>query len=246
MKKIIILLIFLFWASIAEAQITFDAVTAQLVAGPSTTTFAHTVGTPCVNPVIVVCVQWFSIPSFENISSLVIAGNFGTLVAGQQITGLRWRSEIWTGVSGVSSGSNTIHLDWDGGVTAGQVVAVSYCGVDQTTPTGTPATAEGTDDPITVDVSSAAGEIVVDSVVVKANSAFNSLGVGAGQTVRDGGSAPLDGGGDILQGVSEESGAGTVTMSWTEGDTPVPWATVAVALKPATAIKRAPMLIIVE
>ncbi len=75
----------------------------------------------------------------------------------------------------------------------------------------------------TVDVTSASDEVVVD--VVGARNAA-SLTVGAGQTQRwNLGVGVIDGGG------SSESGAATVTMSWTLSDT-FEWAIAGVSLKP--------------
>lgn len=104
---------------------------------------------------------------------------------------------------------------------------VSYTGVDQTAPIGTATKANSdTGDP-TVDVSSAAGELVVDSTIMDSPSTT----VGAGQTER----VNIQAGTPTLsQGMSEEAGAATVTMSWDQTQSDA-WAVVAVPLKPAAA-----------
>jgi hypothetical protein len=85
-----------------------------------------------------------------------------------------------------------------------------YTGVDQATPYGTEAVAENSSaTPITVDVSAAVGQMVVDVTIA----ASNTVTVGAGQTER----LNFDGGGDLGYRrfcMSEEDGAATVTMSW--------------------------------
>lgn len=109
--------------------------------------------------------------------------------------------------------------------------AVSYTGVDQSTPVGTFAGANaGTGNP-TVNVSSATDELVVDGVYVAAHQTADTLTVGGSQTQRVNNEDSGDGYGVL--GMSEEAGAGTVTMSWTETANS-DWRTGGIPLKPAT------------
>lgn len=104
---------------------------------------------------------------------------------------------------------------------------ISFTGAHQTSPLGTFQTANGTTGNATVNVSSAADEIVVDNCYV----GQNGITVGAGQTQRwqqaNIGSYSTGGG-------STETGAATTTMSWTitSGN---PWNIGAVPIKPAGA-----------
>lgn len=106
------------------------------------------------------------------------------------------------------------------------VGAAVYTGVDQSTPIGTAVSALVVGGNPTVDVSSASGELVIDAIGVSLDS---TPVVGGGQTER----VNVYDGSNCRFGMSEEAGAGTVTMSWT-GTTGFDSATCAVPLKPAT------------
>lgn len=117
----------------------------------------------------------------------------------------------------------------------------SYTGVDQSVPLGTSASASaGTNQTspatATVDVSSAAGELVVDfgyagSVAGSATSA--TVAVGAGQTMRWEQENILSGNQAATQ--SEEGGAATVTMSEVfTMNSDMNWGIFAVPMKPAS------------
>lgn len=90
------------------------------------------------------------------------------------------------------------------------VGALALSGVHQTTPVGTHATASGSSTEASVAVSSAVGELVVDTLVK--NGVSDSVTPGTGQTQRwltqSGTSGPATGAG------STEAGAASVTMSW--------------------------------
>lgn len=105
-------------------------------------------------------------------------------------------------------------------------IARSYTGVHQSTPIGTAVGAVGSSTTVTVDVSSAADELVSDFIHCESGTAVT---VGASQS-------------SIVSQTtvaakpyasSDEAGAGTVTMSWTCGN--LDWATVGVPIKPAGA-----------
>lgn len=87
--------------------------------------------------------------------------------------------------------------------------AVSYTGVDQTTPYDSIDVVTNTGTAVSNGVSSAANDLVVDFVAANRDAAQT---VGASQTAR-----VNAGNGDEFMwiGISEEAGAGTVTMSWT-------------------------------
>lgn len=111
------------------------------------------------------------------------------------------------------------------------VGAASFFGVHQSSTFGTTATATGSTQLATVDVTSATGELVIDSVG-KVNST-EAITVGASQneewndvtTSATAGQNPIGGG-------STEAGATTTTMSWSWTTTNRAWAIIGVALKP--------------
>ncbi len=112
--------------------------------------------------------------------------------------------------------------------TEGCVVGVeTFTGVDQTTPLGTFASASaGSGDTATVDVSSATGELVFDTLWTYSECTAT---VGAGQTQRwNTTSSHTVGAG------STEPGASTVTMSWTLSSSIYWWIIGAVPIKPVS------------
>lgn len=116
-----------------------------------------------------------------------------------------------------TSGS-TIAATFAGNLTGGVIVA-SYQDVDQSTPFGAVATANGNSGTASVNVSAAVGDLVIDALMFS-----NAPTVGAGQTeVGNINQA------DKYAGHSYEAGAASVTMSWTATSTF--WAIVGVALK---------------
>ena len=107
--------------------------------------------------------------------------------------------------------------------------------VDQTTSTDTVATATGTAPSITVNVSSAVGDFVVDCVASR-NSNTN-ITKDASQTLESfDQTTHLTAANNIEGGMSSETGAATVTMSWSGGV--VDWAQVGVSVNPVSATTR--------
>ena len=167
----------------------------------------------------------------EAVTGITYGGQALTVVgtAAQGTGGDNARIEIWRLVN-PPTGSNTVSITFtdavnEEGATAG---AASFTGVHQTTPLGTFASAvsSGTADTPTVNVSSAVGELVFDTVARKQN----SLTVDPGQTQRwhlctDGTCSNVDG------GTSTKDGAASVTMTWTPDNKR--WAIGAVPIKPS-------------
>jgi hypothetical protein len=99
------------------------------------------------------------------------------------------------------------------------VGVTSFTGVNQTTPLGTCVVASGDPTPATVTVTSAAGELVFDTVASDENVTKD-----ASQSLLWDITTPVHGGG------STKAGASSVTMRWTGGSTS--WAIGAVSIKP--------------
>lgn len=140
-------------------------------------------------------------------------------------------AELWRLIA-PTEGANTLAATYNNvGPTAKVVIrALSYTGVDQTTPLGALASASGYTTTATVNVSSASAELVSDMGVCM--SAGATLVVGADQTSR----YELDTGesGIAAFGFSDEAGASSVTMSWSGWVTDY-WMIGAVPIKPTGA-----------
>ncbi len=132
------------------------------------------------------------------------------------------------GLIAPSTGANTVLVSATGPMTDLGAGAVSYTDAHQTTPFGTAVTATGTSTTPTVNVSSAADEIVVDALNILHN---GTLTVGAGQTQRW---QAIGGSGFIKYAGSTETGSATTTMSWANS-TSQAWAISAVPVKPVGA-----------
>ena len=108
---------------------------------------------------------------------------------------------------------------------------MTFTGVNQSTPLGTFAWAIGSTSPATINVTSAANELVFDTVASEAQSEPFTLTVGAGQTERW--NSAIMGYDRFLGAGSTEPGAASVTMSWSiTPASSVPWAIGAVPIKP--------------
>ena len=111
------------------------------------------------------------------------------------------------------------------------IAAVCFNGVAQTSSTGTFASATGTNAAPSVNVTSATGELVVDTLAHREASPVTTVTVGAGQFQiwQDNTGATTA---DILGAGSTEPGAATVTMSWT-ATASARWAIGGISLRPA-------------
>lgn len=108
--------------------------------------------------------------------------------------------------------------------------AMTFSGVDQSTPLGTEVTATGAPgDTLSTDVSSAAGELVLDVVCQRDGGTLGDATEGAGQTKQV---DAVHSGTSMRLLASTEDGAATVTMSWTFTLDPE-FSQIAVPLKPA-------------
>jgi hypothetical protein len=108
--------------------------------------------------------------------------------------------------------------------------ALSFEGVDQTTPFGTVATAAGTGLTPLVTVSSSAGQIVVDTLALSGNLLLPPLpGLLQEQHWNE---DERSGGSPLTGAASTKNGTGTTTMSWTAVSLR-PWTMVGAAVRPA-------------
>lgn len=128
-----------------------------------------------------------------------------------------------------ATGANTVSVSVTGGVNDFGAMAISFTGAHQTVPLGTAANATGSSTTPSVNVSSAADEIVVDMLNIVHSGA---LTVGAGQTQRVSDIGPN---GFAKYAGSTEPGSATTTMSWSHPSSSQTWAIGAVPVKPAAA-----------
>lgn len=228
MRKIISLLLcsLLLWPTWAWSAIAVDAGVAGSGTGTSLT-YGHTVSGS--DRILVVGVTLYS-DSTQTVSTVTYGGVSLTLISGCTAEQADIRTEQWYLIAPAAGTANVVvTLSATSGAIAS--TAVSFTGVDQSTPLGTCVTATGFNAAPTVAVSSAAGELVVDALAV-----FDGIGaaaptVGASQTQRAYGEHG-HAFGDFGAGASTEAGAGTVTMSWSLSGSRW-WAIAATPLKEA-------------
>lgn len=216
--------------SMGWAAIAFDSATTMSSNNSTTVTGSHT-PVSTTNGVALACVTWQR-GTLGTLNSVTYGGNAMTLIAGATDGGGQRRAELWRYV-GYASGASTVTGTFDATKNDARMTVMTYTGVDQVTPIGTAATATGGASPITVNVTSAAGELVVDCA--EGGASADPITVGAGQTQR----SNHGDGTNHTQVTSEEAGAASVTMSWTLTASDY-WAQVAVPLKPASAAAACP------
>ncbi len=143
-------------------------------------------------------------------------------------------SALWI-KTGVSSGTYPVSVDWTGTILSSTVVVYTCYGVDQTTPVraGSPNTATASATSVSVAISSAVGDLVIDGVNVGSLGAGAAPAMGASQTEIYAGCIANSGDNQDTCG-STEPGAASVTMSWSAG-TSENWATVGASLVAAAA-----------
>lgn len=112
-----------------------------------------------------------------------------------------------------ATGTNNLVADFLTPRAFNWIGAVTLDGVNQGTPVDSLDTATGATTPITNDVTSAAGDLVVDCVMVIHGGGGGSISVGASQTSRNENDSWS--GGEYSSGMSTEEASGTpITMSW--------------------------------
>lgn len=193
---------------------------------PASITWAHTV--TGASTYLVVCVG-LTAGVIGDVTGVTYNGVAMSNLWNRQPVGFGIRGTGW-GLKNPSVGTNNVVASISGANDGITGTSASYTGVDQTTPTGTAASAENasTGTTATVDVTSASGELVVGGVVI--GNVATAITIGAGQTQRA--SQDLIPNGEHRNIISDEAGAASVTHSWTwTGATD--WTIGAVSLKPS-------------
>lgn len=203
----------------------------------NTGTVSHTRGATCPNALAVIAVGAQDSNSATTLDTLTYDGNsvlsnvIAELELGNAQNDFRMYYHLAPG-----SGAKNVTATFSETVNDFVIRVSTYCGVNQSTPIGTPATFNSFGD-MSVNVSSASDELVVDGGYVAAGP---TMSIGGGHTQRFNEvvtSNQTDVGG-------EAPGSTTVTMSWTGAGSN--WSALAgVSLKPAPATRRpiAPILL---
>lgn len=233
MMKRIALFVWLGLLSIsAHAQVAFDAASsATRTATGTTLSVSHTFGGS--NRAALINVTYFANPS-QVASSLTIGGSStGVTLVHEDSDGVNGnaakRHVVYRAVA-PASGAQTVLFTAAGDMVDGAIEVVSLTGVDQTTPVGTAAIAEGSSTAPSVNVTSASGELVVDAVCSFFPAANVTTDASQTQRVEN----ESWGGNDAIAAMSTEAGAGTVTMSHTLGSS-ADWSIVGIPFKPVAA-----------
>ena len=230
MKLLIILICLLVYSPAWAAQPTFDARTVATCTSCAGQSFAHTIGGACTNRIVVVD----NAVAFNALSTVTVAGNTATAIATRDTDSNANKTLDMRQVVGLTTGSNTVAVTYGSADGVDTTSARSYCGVDQTTSTGTGVTngsGDGGSTTPSVTVLSAVNELVIDGVMAGVGS-FTTITVDGSQAQRTN---------DItwnefyfVLGESDEAGGASVSMDWTVSEN-VTWAAIGVALKPVAA-----------
>ena len=161
------------------------------------------------------------------VSSITYNGVGLSLVGAQATSDSEGRIEIWRLVA-PATGANNVVVNLSAVPQSATVGVMTFTGVHQTTPLGTFAPALGESTSASVAVTSAAGELVFDTLVLQKTADVDFV-PGAGQTERW---DLFQGPGSANGGGSTEAGAASVTMSWSWSGTDK-WAIGGVSIKPA-------------
>lgn len=220
---------FIVFYSISHAAVAFDASATATNNNVGSLTIPLTIGGGCTQPILQVCLAWNDavVTQATGVTYNSVAMTFvGGTVAAEGV----YRVEMWRLVNPATGSShNVVATLPDSSINTIVGAVLSYCGVDQTTPLGTPATAASDSDPVTVDVASATGDLVTDCAL----SVSDSIAVGAGQTQR-----AADSLNNVIFKSSSKPGVNPTTMSYTQTPGTNYWGIVGVSLKPSAVVGR--------
>ena len=192
------------------------------------TTNATTTTTTSINITVASGVDCLAIRigSEVPVTGVTVSGQAATLVDSQATGVGDFHSTIYRFLS-PTTGAKTVSVSFSGSNPDFAVIAVTQLtGVDQSSPTGTPAKATDTTGTPSISVPSTPGDLVLDAL----SGWGGAHTVGAGQSQNYARTLSGDWNG---QGSSESATGSSTTMSWSNNsDT---WALVGVAFKPAAA-----------
>lgn len=232
MRRLLVALACVLWATTAQAQVVVDAVTTDVALGTTSRTISHT--TSGSNRYLTVCVAGydgvgFAIPSGITFNSQAMS-SLGTAASNAGRTASLWGLAL-EGV--VSTGAFDVVVSFPGSADGVGITVISTNGTHQSASTGTYASNTSDTSPITVDASTAAADqMVVDCAFIRASSGtFSSITVGADQTQRMNTDVF---GASYFALASTQSGSTGGVMTWDyTGGTSTNWATAAIPLLPS-------------
>lgn len=210
------------WPASSFAALAIDAVSSASCSGCTSLTWAHT--TSGTNRGLYAGASYFD--SADTISGVTYNAIGMASIPGSLADTGNYSAEGFSLIA-PDSGSNNVVITATATMTELSGGAVSFTDANQSAMVGTAATGSGTSTTPTVNVSSAAGEIVVDTLAIVHD---GTLTVDASQTQRWNAIA----GGFTKYAGSTETGAPTTTMSW-GNSTSQAWAISAVPIKEAPA-----------
>src|SRR3990167_8840384 len=206
--------------------IGFDAVTGSTYFNVTSKTFAHTVGAAGANRLLLVVVNHYNVAG-DYVSGVTYAGSALTLYG--QIKNLTSdMAERW-GLVAPAPGAYNVVITFAGTGQQGECAALSFTGVDQSTPLGSGTTGTGFSTAPSVTVTCATGDWAVDTLAwYKGGGATATMTADSGRTQRHN-----SGGGDEGCATSEDQSTSTSeAMNWTLSVT-AEWAMVSGPIKPA-------------
>lgn len=211
MRKYLLTLVLLLWATTAQAQVAFDARSEiSSTTGTTSLTVAHT--TSGSNRVLY-CVGT-SGGGLVDITTVTATYNSVSMTAIADVTVVGSRTHRWWRLVAPATGANNVVFSWSGNNYM-RAICSSYTGVDQTTPEDSVVTVDGsgggTSSTFNV-TTGATNDMVVDALV--ATNGITTVTAGASQTEVN--QEIADGTGAGMNGIasSYEAGAASVTMSW--------------------------------
>jgi len=210
-------------------QLAKDATSSCAGTGVSSLTCAHTVSG--ANREIVNWISWYH--SLSALSGLTYNSVALTAIPSGSTANGQYHID-GSHLIAPATGTNNMVATFTGNVFDVGMGSTSFTGADQTTPLGTAVTATGTSTTPSVTVSSAAGEIVLDGLVIIHSS---TLTVGGSQTQEWNAIANS---GFIKYAGSSQNGAASVSNTWTNG-TSQAWAQGAVPIKPVAVATSVPL-----
>ncbi len=209
----------LLWPASSFAALAVDAVSSSACTSCTSLTWSHT--TSGSNRGLTVGGHYFD--SDSAITGITYAAVGMTAVPSSFADNGDYSVEQYSLIA-PATGANNVVISASATMTELNGGAISFTDANQTTLVGTAGTATGTSTTPSVTVSSAADEIVVDSVTIAHSGTFS---VGAGQTQRWN---AISAGWTKYAG-STEPGAATTPMSWNNSASQA-WAISAVSVKP--------------
>lgn len=162
-----------------------------------------------VDRIVVIGTRWFN---SANISSVTVGGNAATLIDSAAHTNDdRFKCALYYYVAPAASSLACV-VNYGANVDGGCVAAVAYSGVDQSSPLATAASKnQGTGTTASQTVSSAVGRMVVALLGSGGDSLPTADGGQNSRTLQQGWN-----GSNAVVGISDEAGAASNTLSWTQ------------------------------